>query len=84
MRRNRIALLAAPLAVAALLGLVAPASASLSGNGLTLNGLTSNALYPNAVIPNALAREALAATASPVADLDGVTVEAAVLPDAAE
>jgi hypothetical protein len=58
MRRNRIALLAAPLAVAALLGLAAPASAGTHLNGLTLNGVKLNALNNNAIMPNALTANA--------------------------
>jgi hypothetical protein len=75
MRFRRLVLLAvAPLALAALLGSPAPTGAGVMFNGLTLNALNTNAITFNA----------LAATGTALADLDGVTVEAVTLPDAAE
>ena len=88
MRRNMIALVAAPLALAAFLSTTAPASAGLTLNGVKLNSLTTNAftqnsLTTNAFTQNALTANALSAAGSSLDQLDGVAVEAVVLPGAA-
>ena len=74
MRLSRLAALAAaPLALAALVSLTpAPASAGVQFNALVENALTDNA------------PQRLATTGSPLAELDGVRVEAVRLPDAAQ
>jgi hypothetical protein len=73
--------LSRPLAVASMfvmLGAAWPVHAALNPNALT-----NNALASNAITNNALTNNALAATGSAVADLNGVTVEAIALPQAA-
>jgi hypothetical protein len=72
MRLHRLALLVAPVALAALLGTAPAASA----------GIKSNSATPNALHPNALTSNALATTGAALDDLDGVQVEAVVLPAA--
>ncbi len=89
MRLSRLAVLAAtPLALTALVSLTAPASAGIQINGVQINALAPNALGSNALSPNALGTNALggnavATTGSALDELDGVTVEAVVLPGAA-
>jgi len=93
MRRNLIALAAAPLALAATLGGTEPASAgthvngtrlnSLTANAFTQNALTAHALTANSLTTNSLSQNALSAAGSPLGQLDGVAVEAVVLPSAA-
>ena len=68
MRLHRLVLLAAaPVALAALLGTAPTASAGIKSNSAAPNALTSNAL---------------ATTGAALDDLDGVQVEAVVLPAA--
>jgi hypothetical protein len=68
MRLHRLALLAAaPVALAALLGTAPTASAGIKSNSVTSNGLSNNAL---------------STTGAALDDLDGVQVEAVVLPAA--
>jgi hypothetical protein len=79
------------LALGALLGATAPASAGLNMNALTLNGLTlnavvgnglmSNALLANALTSNALTNNAVVASGSAVDELNGVVVEGVAPPD---
>src|SRR4051794_39425784 len=98
MRRNVIALIAAPLALAAVLGGTAPASAGITLNGtklnaltinaftqnaFTQNGLTTNAFTQNALTSNALTANALSAAGTSLDQLNGVAVQAVVLPGAA-
>ena len=75
----------------AILAIVAttPAHAGLStnaliSNGLTQNGLSANALTTNAFTSNAITSNALVATASAIADLNGVTVEGISVPPGAK
>src|SRR3954453_2138025 len=97
MRPNVIALVAAPLALAAVLGATAPASAgvklnaftanaftqnALTANSLTTNSLSQNAFTQNALTINSLMQNALSTAGSSLDQLDGVAVEAVVLPDA--
>jgi hypothetical protein len=63
-----------------LAGAVAPAHAGLDWNAITSNALSPNALSPNALSPNALSPNALATTGSLIADLNGVVIEAILLP----
>ena len=88
MRRNVIALVAAPLALAAVLGGTAPASAGVklnafTANAFTQNALTANSLTTNSLSQNAFTQNALSAAGSSLDQLDGVAVEAVVLPSAA-
>jgi len=53
----------------------------LAMNALTYNALTSNALTSNSITYNALGHNALTATGSGLAELNGVAVEAVVLPN---
>src|SRR3954447_14571514 len=88
MHTSRLAVLAAaPLALAALVSPTAPASAGIqfhggSVNALDVNAIGSNALAPNALGQNPLSATAIATTGSALDELDGVTVEAVVLPGA--
>ena len=83
-------------ALGALLAVAAPANASLTLNGLSLNGLTlnaltvnaltsnaltSNALLANAVTSNSLSFNAVVAAGSVLGELNGIAVEAVILPD---
>ena len=91
-RRTLVA--AVPLAFVALLGSVVTASAGLHPNGVRLNGMNWNALTTNALTTNGKPSNALAvngaasaASANAVAStpwaldaLDGVSVEAVILP----
>ena len=60
-----------------------PAHAGLSNNALNFNGLMSNGLSNNALLANALVANALVANgvaASGLDDLNGVTIEAVIVP----
>jgi hypothetical protein len=74
----------AALAVLALFGLAAPAEAALNAyrNALTVNGLMNNALVSNALTSNALSQNAIVLNGAALAELNGVTVEAVVIPSA--
>jgi hypothetical protein len=81
-----IPLAAAPLALAALVGLATPAGAIISTNGtqmngVQINGVQVNGIHVNALVDNALAPNALSATGATLDQLDGVSVEAVELPD---
>ena len=55
-----------------------PAHAGLSNNALNFNGLMSNGLSNNALVANALVANGVAA--SGLDDLNGVTIEAVIVP----
>jgi hypothetical protein len=59
---------AAPLAIAALLACVTPAGAGIAVNGVSMNGVSMNGVALNG---------------SALGDLNGVAVEAVVIPEAA-
>jgi hypothetical protein len=64
---------AAPLAIAALLACVTPAGAGIAVNGVSMNGVSMNGVALNGVALNG----------SALGDLNGVAVEAVVIPEAA-
>ncbi len=66
-------IIGAPLALAALLACVTPAGALLGANRLAGNGVAQNGVPANARIT----------TGSALGDLNGVMVEAVVIPEAA-
>jgi hypothetical protein len=69
-------LIAAPLAVAALLGFVTPAGALGGANARSANRLAGNAIAQNGVPANARIT-----TGSALGDLNGVAVEAVIFPE---
>jgi hypothetical protein len=75
-----VAAFASLLAVTAAPSHAAITPNALSANALTNNALTNNALAANALIGNALTHNALTSTGSGLAELNGVAVEAVVLP----
>jgi len=94
LRSFRIApLLGAPLAIAALLACTAPATAKLATNKLAVNGTSLNRMALNGSSGQALSATASAqggitsdprmTTGPALAGLNGVAVEAAVVPVAA-
>lgn len=54
---------------------------ALTSNALTSNALTSNALLANAVTSNSLSFNAVVAAGSVLGELNGIAVEAVILPD---
>jgi hypothetical protein len=80
-----------PLALAALLVCVTPAGALLGANGLSSNGLSSNLLGANGMNMQGISASAVAqnpadpriTSGSALIDLNGVAVEAVVIPEAA-
>jgi hypothetical protein len=70
--------ISATLVVAALVFGVVPAGAMLS-----TNMLSTNMLAANAVAPNGVPASARIATGSALSDLNGVAIEAVILPEAA-
>ncbi|HEY4849037.1 MAG TPA: hypothetical protein VIH87_14945 [Methylocella sp.] len=79
----------APLALATLLACVTPAGAfwhKCNGpcqNGMSLNGIAVNGVALNGIMLNGVALNGLSSTGSALADLNGVAVEAVIIPDAA-
>jgi hypothetical protein len=71
-------IIGAPLAIIALLACVTPAGARLAANRLAANKLASNAIAQNGVPANARIT-----TGSALGDLNGVAVEAVIIPGAA-
>jgi hypothetical protein len=69
---------AAPLAIAALLACVTPAGAGIAVNGVSMNGVSMNGVSMNGVALNGVALNG-----SALGDLNGVAVEAVVIPEAA-
>jgi hypothetical protein len=65
----------APLVIAALLACVTPAGAKSGVNGVSLNGI-------NGVAQTAIPANARMTTGSALGDLNGVAVEAVIVPDA--
>ena len=57
------------------------ASAHIIANSHGINALTSNSLTHNALTSNALTSNALTATGFGLVDLNGVAIEAVVLPN---
>jgi hypothetical protein len=72
----------APLAIAALLGCITPAGASLASNRLASNGTSLNRLAAHAIANNGIPANARITTGSALGDLNGVAVEAVVIPEA--
>jgi hypothetical protein len=71
-------IIGAPLTLVALLGCVTPAGAKISANGMTMQALSATA-----VAQNEIPASARITTGSALGDLNGVTVETVVIPDAA-
>ena len=74
--------------LAALLACVTPAGARLASNGASLNGvslnrLASNGLATNRLASNGVSLNGVALSGSALGDLNGVVVEAVVIPEAA-
>jgi hypothetical protein len=76
-------IICAPLALVALLGCITPAGAKLSANKLSANGTSLNRLSANAVAQDGVPANARITTGSALGDLNGVAVEAIVIPEAA-
>jgi hypothetical protein len=74
---------AAPLAIAALLACVTPAGAGIAVNGVSMNGVSMNGVSMNGVSMNGVALNGVALNGSALGDLNGVAVEAVVIPEAA-
>lgn len=68
----------APLALAVLLACASPAGAKLATNGFQNQALSATAIAQNGVPANARIT-----TGSALGDLNGVAVEAVIIPDAA-
>jgi hypothetical protein len=73
----------ASLVVATLVYCVVPAGARLASNRLSSNGTEMNRLASNAVTQNGAPAIARIATGLALSDLNGVAVEAVILPEAA-
>lgn len=79
-------ILGAPLAIVALLACVTPAGARLASNGVSLNRLASNGMNMQGISATAVAQnpaDARITTGSALGDLNGVAVEAVIIPEAA-
>jgi hypothetical protein len=82
---SRITLgIGAPLALAALLACITPAGAFWHKcNGPCQNGVSMNGIAVNGIAVNGVSMNGLSSTGSALADLNGVAVEAVIIPDAA-
>ncbi|MGC2221134.1 MAG: hypothetical protein WA624_01565 [Methylocella sp.] len=76
-------IIGAPLTLAALLACVAPAGAKISTNGTSLNGTSLNTLAANGVTQSGVPASARITNGPALGDLNGVAVEAVVIPEAA-
>lgn len=72
----------APLVLAALLVCVTPAGAAVQVNALTANALTGNSLIANALAQTGVPANARITSGSALGDLNGVAVEAVIIPKA--
>jgi hypothetical protein len=72
----------APLAIAALLACVSSAGAKLAANNFSSNGISLNRLAGNAIAQNGVPANARITTGSALGDLNGVAVEAVIIPGA--
>jgi hypothetical protein len=85
-------IIGAPLTLAALLACVAPAGAKIAANKITANGMTMQGMSANGMQMQGISATAVAQSGVPVsaritsgsalADLNGVGVEAVIIPDA--
>jgi hypothetical protein len=71
-------IIGAPLTIVALLACVMPAGAKITANGMTMQALSATA-----VAQNEISASARITTGSALGDLNGVAVEAVVIPEAA-
>jgi hypothetical protein len=71
-------IIGAPLALVALLSSVTPAGAKISSNGMTMQALSATA-----VAQNEISASARITTGSTLTDLNGVAVEAVIIPETA-
>ena len=76
-------IIGAPLVLAALLACVTPAGAGVALNGVALNGVALNGVALNGVALNGISLNGVALNGSALGDLNGVAVEAIIIPEAA-
>jgi hypothetical protein len=84
-------IIGAPLTLAALLACVAPAGAKIAANKITANGMNMQGMSANGMQMQGISATAVAqhpvnariTTGSALGDLNGVAVEAVIIPEAA-
>ena len=77
------AIIAVPLILAALLACVTPAGAKITANKISANGTSLNKISANAIAQDGVPASARITNGSALGDLNGVAVEAVVIPEAA-